>query len=83
MTQETRRAFTWRRAYTDMINKLRDDDMATVVRAVTNYGTYGIEPESELEYPLGAIFAVIKWDIDHPEAFDEAGNIIDDLAEEE
>lgn len=54
--------FTWHEKFTKLIEHMPNEDVAVLMRAVCEYGSFGKEPE--LEYPLCAMFETIREDID-------------------
>lgn len=63
--------FTWQDKYTRIAEKLPDDLLAKLMRAVMAYGTDGIEPE--LEFPLDALFEGFREDIDYSKGARQRG----------
>jgi hypothetical protein len=57
-------SFTWFDKFSDAIDKIPNQgDKDTFALAIVNYGMTGVEPE--LPYPLNALFAICKEDIEH------------------
>ena len=63
--------FTWQDKFTRIAEKLPDDLLAKLMRAVMAYGTDGIEPE--LEFPLDALFEGFREDIDYSKGARQRG----------
>lgn len=63
--------FTWVDKFTRTIERIPDDLLPAFVRALTAYGTDGVEPE--LDFPLDAIFESLRDDIDYSHAARETG----------
>jgi hypothetical protein len=57
-------SFTWFDKFSEAIERIPDQgDKDTFTLALVNYGITGVEPE--LPYPLDALFAICKEDIEH------------------
>lgn len=63
--------FTWQDKFTRIAEKLPDDLLAKLMRAVMAYGTDGIE--TELEFPLDALFEGFREDIDYSKGARQRG----------
>lgn len=64
--------FTWLDKYTQVLEQVPDEsERARLALAIVEYGSKGVEPE--LEYPLSALFAALRDDLDYSRAAHENG----------
>ena len=63
--------FKWLPKFTAACAKAPEEQRGKLLWALAQYGTYGIEPE--LEWPLDAIFASVREDIDYSKRCIAAG----------
>lgn len=64
--------FTWPEKFTRTIEKVPDELLPKLIRAILAYGTDGVEPE--LEFPLDSIFESMREDIDNSHKFRDGGS---------
>lgn len=65
-------SFTWFEKFGDVCSKLSDEDRKEFVYAIAMYGMYG--EEVELPYPLDALFASVKDDVDNSKSARKSGS---------
>ena len=63
--------FKWLPKFTAACAKAPEEQRGKLLWALAQYGTYGIEPD--LEWPLDAIFASVREDIDYSKRCISAG----------
>lgn len=71
--------FKWLPKFTAACAKAPEEQRGKLLWALAQYGTYGIEPE--LEWPLDAIFASVREDIDYSKRCIAAGKRVDEATE--
>lgn len=64
--------FTWPEKFTRTIEKVPDELLPKLIRAILAYGTDGVEPE--LDFPLDSIFESMREDIDNSHKFRDGGS---------
>lgn len=65
-------SFTWFEKFGEVCSKLSDEDRKEFVYAIAMYGMYG--EEVELPYPLDALFASVKDDVDNSKSARKSGS---------
>ena len=65
-------SFTWFEKFGDVCAKLSDEDRKEFVYAIAMYGMYG--EEVDLPYPLDALFASVKDDVDNSKSARKSGS---------
>ncbi len=63
--------FTWPEKFTRTIERVPDELLPRLIRAILAYGTDGVEPE--LDFPLDSIFESMREDIDNSHKFRDGG----------
>ena len=64
--------FTWHEKFTRALEKVPDEMLPQLVRAVCAYGTDGVEPD--LAFPLDVIFEAFRDDIDYSKNARKSGS---------
>lgn len=60
------RKFSWFPKFTDVMGSVPEEHRCELMWALVQYGTYGVEPD--LDWPLAAIFAALREDVDNSNA---------------
>lgn len=60
------RKFSWFPKFTDVMGSVPEEHRGELMWALVQYGTYGVEPD--LDWPLAAIFAALREDVDNSNA---------------